>query len=178
VRRVLFGIAATVAALGAVLLVLLFVSGRDQGGVSESGESDVGQTFPRQGSAHHAPPPGFRYSSSPPTSGPHRVVKIPGDGHRLSRDQLLSALELGNVVLLHPPGPVPPALLGVQRAEANGPTTVARSREGSAVIIGTFPGTGAKIVALSCGRMLRAASPRDPRIDTFASRYLQDPACG
>jgi Protein of unknown function (DUF3105) len=170
-RRIALGVVAFVVGVGGILMLLLVFSGRDKAGVDTGSGGGPGQTFPLQGSAHRAAP-GFHYSSSPPTSGPHRVVAVPRDGHRLTTDQLLTALEEGNVVLLGHPGPPFPGEVAVQRQIAGGPSTPALLREGQAVLLGTYPGTGGSIVAVAWGHLLRAPSSNDPRLAQFADFWL------
>src|SRR4029077_18079026 len=77
------------------------LAGRDDPGIS--GESpQLGVQFPDLGHAHLQPgarQPG--YNSDPPTSGAHVPVPVTRDGAELSDDQLLQALEVGDVVLMY-----------------------------------------------------------------------------
>ncbi len=112
-------------ALAGAVGVLLYFEGRDSSQV-DRGASTVagpGQLLPDQGHAHLRPGqrPVQPYASDPPTSGPHVPLPIrrDGDGTRLSDDQLLHALELGDVVLLYGSAR-PPAAAAHARRPARG----------------------------------------------------------
>jgi Protein of unknown function (DUF3105) len=171
-KRVLLGLVAFAVGVGGILLILVVVSGRDDAGVDTKTGAGPGEKVKVQATDHRAAPKGYRYSSFPPTSGPHRVVAVPGHGGRFTTDQLLTALEEGNVVLLHAPGKVPAALTKARASVVEGPSTPALIHAGQAVLIGTYPGTGTRTVALAWGRLLRVANPTDPRIPAFAEAWI------
>ena len=101
--------AVLVAGVG-VFGLLSFFTARDQAGVSGRPAKAPGTLYPDQGHRHIKPgDPRPKPASSPPTSGPHVPVPIKADRRAISRDQLLHALELGDVVLLYP-GHEPPAI--------------------------------------------------------------------
>ncbi len=170
-RKVLIGVLSVLLGLAGIFVLLLVFSGRDKAGVGAEGNAGPGRAFPLQGAEHRAAP-GFRYSSFPPTSGPHRAVPIPGDGAHFTADSLLSALEAGDIVLLFPPGPAPAALRGVQATVAGGPSTPALRADGQAVILGTYRGTGPGVVALAWGHLLLARSAAEPTLAPFADFWL------
>jgi hypothetical protein len=161
---------AVVVALGAVVGLLLFVGSRDRS-TFEGGASGPapGRLLPDQGNEHRRAPAGFRFATDPPTSGPHLPVAVRHEGS-LSRDELLHALETGDVVLVYGSRALEPALRGLQEDVA-GPFDPALAAAGQAVILDLRPGT-AGVVALAWRRMLRARSPDDPQLRAFAESWL------
>jgi hypothetical protein len=110
------------------------------------------------------------YDSSPPTSGPHLLEPVTRDWAPLNDDQLLSALALGDVVILYGP-PVPPqALVDLARSVA-GPFTAALAATGQAVILSRSPQLRG-FVGLAWTHMLRVRRANDPRLAGFASYWL------
>lgn len=168
-RRAAGLLAGVAVAAGLVVVVLIVVSGRDTSTFTGS-TSAPGTLEPDQGAAHHAPPPGFRYATDPPTSGPHVATPIIRPQVTLSRDQLLEALELGDVVLAYGDPADRASLQGVADQVAGGfdRTLVAN---GQAVLLDRLPGTTG-VVALSWRRMLRVSSPSDQRLTAFANAWL------
>jgi hypothetical protein len=89
------------------------LAGRDNPGVS-AGQSGPGTRFRDQGDLH------LRlgelrpvYDSDPPTSGPHVPLPVTRDQRELSDDQLLQAMEVGDVVLMYGAPRPPPGLAAV-----------------------------------------------------------------
>ncbi|MBV8219422.1 MAG: hypothetical protein JO325_13230, partial [Solirubrobacterales bacterium] len=85
-------------------------AGRDQAAIS-GGASGPGQAFPDLG--HAALSPGQAhpsYDSNPPTSGAHEPEAVTSDDAMLNDDQLLEALQLGNVVIVYGTRSPPAAL--------------------------------------------------------------------
>jgi len=151
---------------------LVFFSSRDRASVSDQA-AGPGQAFPDQGHEHLSPgqKPAVGYASDPPTSGPHVPVAIRREASTLSDDQLLQALEQGNVVLLYgearPPEPLPSLAQDVNQG-AFSPDLAA---SGQAVILGRRPGARG-VVALAWRHLLRVSDPRDPTLRTFADAWL------
>jgi hypothetical protein len=147
--------------------LLAFLQSRDESTIED--EPTVGEVFPDQGAEHRRPPAGFRYASDPPTSGPHLPQPL-RRGQPLTRDQMLHALELGNIVILYAPG-VDAEPLKALRDEVAGPYDPITAEAGGAVIL-----SGSKdidgVVALGWRRMLRSATPTDPRLRDFADAWL------
>ena len=165
VLLVLLGIAGLAAAI-------LFFSARDQSKLTPN--AGPGQAFPDQGNQHLRAPRAVRYDSTPPTSGPHVVRPIRRDGERIDSDQLLSALELGNVVILYPGhGRAPAALRAVQNADS-GPLDPALLQTGNQVVLARYAGVH-RVVAVAWRHLLVADSPSDPRLQTFADYWLGRP---
>lgn len=129
-----------------------------------------GRGFANQCASHEAPPAGFDYNSRPPTSGPHRPRLVTGDGRSLGDDELLHALELGNVVLAYPGARAPSALRSLQRDVA-GPFDAELAAAGQALILGRRADAEG-IVALAWARQLQVSSARDPALREFAEHWL------
>ena len=107
------------------------------------------------------------YDSEPPTSGPHIPVAIAHDDARITDDQLLQALELGDVVIMYGGAQPPPGLQAV--AAAVSPFTPTLASQGQAVILARRPGLG-QITALAWTHMLRSDSGSQLR--AFAQYWL------
>lgn len=174
VRRAAIALLTVAVALGGVILLLLFFQGRDrsQVGGEAAPATGPGQVFPDQGDEHLArgQRPSRPYASNPPTSGPHVPAPIERDGARLSDDQILHALELGDVVLLYGTARPPPGLAALAR-QLGGPFDPALAASGQAVVLGRRPGTEG-VVALAWRHMLRAPDASDPQLEEFASYWL------
>jgi hypothetical protein len=161
-------VAVLVGILGVVAL-LAFFNARDDSTLGKSAEpghayADLGARHLAPGAAHPA------YNSDPPTSGPH-VARLPArDGGALSDDEILQALELGNVVLLHAPG-TPEAPLRRAAGELDAAYTRALAASGAAVLVGTRPRVKG-VVAAAWRHLQRSASEADPKIADFAEFYL------
>jgi hypothetical protein len=168
-ERLLIVVAAFAISIG-VIAVLSggLLAGRDDPGVS-AGQSGPGTQFRDQGNLH------LRrgelrpvYDSDPPTSGPHIPEAVVTDRSELSNDQLLEALELGDVVFMYGT-PQPPGGLAAIAEMVGGRFTPALAASGQAVILARRPGTRG-VVALAWTRMLRTLSAPDLR--NFAQYWL------
>jgi hypothetical protein len=138
------------------------VSGSDTG---------PGIRFRDQGDAHLRPGELEPiYDSDPPTSGPHIPVAITADGAQLTNDQLLQALQVGDVVLMYG-STKPPAGLAQLAAGVAPQFTPALSASGQAVVLAHRPGT-AGVIGLAWTHMLRATSAADPALRSFAQFWL------
>ena len=114
VERIAIGIASLVLSIGLILLLSGYFAGRDQAAVS-GGTSGPGQAFSDLGHATLSPgQPRPSYNSNPPTSGPHVTEAVVRDGATLNDDQLLQALQLGNVVIVYGTKQPPPGLSQVR----------------------------------------------------------------
>lgn len=169
-ERVVIVLASLVVAIGAIAALSGFFASRDQAGVAGSG-GGPGLSFPDQGHGHLAPgQPHPRYNSNPPTSGAHVPRPVTRDGARLSNDQLLQALETGDVVFVYS-GPTPPrGLAGVARSIA-APFSPALAAAGQSVILASRPGT-VGIVGLAWTRMVRVNVAAAPLLKEFAQAWL------
>lgn len=169
-ERVAIVVASLVLSIGLIILLSGYFAGRDQAGVS-GGSSGPGQAFNDLG--HRALAPGQprpRYNSDPPTSGAHVPAPVTHDATPLTDDQLLSALQVGDVVIAYGSRRPPAGLEQFARLVAP-PFTPALAATGDAVILVPRPGT-AGVVALAWAHLLRAASPSDPALRQFAGFWL------
>jgi hypothetical protein len=135
-------------------------------------ERGPGQSFADQGHRHlfGARIPRVHHNSTPPTSGAHRPDPVLANGRPLSDNQLLQALEEGNVVLFYP-GPRAPAALRGLADELAGPFDADLAASGQAVILAPRPGTRG-ITALAWRHRQVVDSPADPALRTFVSFWL------
>jgi hypothetical protein len=169
VKSLLTVLSAVLVAGVGVFGLLSFFTARDQAGVSGHPAKAPGTLYPDQGHRHIKPgDPRPKAASSPPTSGPHVPVPIKADRRAISRDQLLHALELGDVVLLYPGHVIPGDLVALQRQL--GPFSPKAAAEGQAVILARGPGK--EIEALAWRRIARARNPADPRLAAFTDYWL------
>ena len=160
---------AVVVALAAVVGVLLFVQSRDKSEVS-SGEQP-GRELPDQGNDHRRPPPGFKYATDPPASGPHLPAKVTRDRVALTNDQLLHALEMGDIALVYAGHQGQEQVLRGIQDDVSGPFEPALAGTGQMVLLDKRPGTKG-VIALAWRRMLAVPSVNDPRLREFADAWL------
>jgi hypothetical protein len=97
-------------------------------------------------------------------------VLVTRDRVPISDDQLLRALELGNVVILYDGARPAPALVRLQR-EVSGPFDAELAAAGQAVILARRADAG-PATALAWKRILRAGDPADPALREFAEFWL------
>jgi hypothetical protein len=157
-----------VLAVAVVVVGVTVLAGRDDAGV-HAAPSGPGALQPDRGARHlaagqHAAP----RAGGLPTSGPHHVVAVHADRRALSDDELLTALEAGDVVLTYSGARPDPALVRVQRDVA-GRFDASVAAAGQAVLLARHPGP---TTALAWRRVLRASSPGDPAVATFADAWL------
>lgn len=154
-RRIGLVLLTLVVAVGGFVLILLFFEGRDTSQVPDatSGTHGPGQVVIDQ-----------RHAQTP------AAIRSDRDGTRLSEDQTLHALELGDVVLLYGSRAPPPELRALQQS-VSGPFDPVLAANGAAVILGYRPGTNG-VTALAWRRVLRAPSPSDPALQEFANYWL------
>jgi hypothetical protein len=154
--RIAAGVLLAIAGLLALVLVL---GARDDpevvGEASSTLEPDLGAEHSGRAAA----------TDEPPTSGPHEPDLVTRDRRRLSNDQILHALELGNVVILYDAAEPPDELVAVQR-EVAGPFDAEIAAAGQAVILARWPGIG-EPTALAWRRVHRGAGLRE-----FAEAWL------
>ncbi len=166
-KRALAGLGIAVVAIAIVVAVISLVASRDSGQVT--GARGPGVLEPDRGNHHvSVPVRPVTPPDRPPTSGPHRVEAIARDGVALSDDQILSALELGNVVLAYDGDKAP--LVALRDATA-GPFSADLAAAGQAVILDRRPGVHG-VIALAWRRRLTAASAGDPQLRAFIDAWL------
>jgi hypothetical protein len=144
---------------GLIVLVLVLGARDDPEVASPSGSSAL---EPDLGAEHSG---AAQETDEPPTSGPHAPELVTRDRRRLTNDQLLHALELGNVVLLYDAPEPPPELVAVQRDVA-GPFDAEVAAAGLAVILARWPGIE-EPTAVAWRRVQRGAGLRE-----FAEAWL------
>jgi len=154
-RRLGVALLTLLVALGGFVLVLLFFESRDSSQVPGSTTAQApGQPVTQQRSART--PAAIRH-----------------DGVRLTQDQVLHALALGDVVLLYggSGSAPPPAALRALQQRVSGPFDPVLAANGAAVILGASRGTSG-VTALAWGRVMHAPSASDPALEQFSSYWL------
>jgi hypothetical protein len=157
-------------AAGAIALLSGFFAGNDTPGVTGS-STGPGIAVKDMGDAHLRPgqtPP--RYSSNPPTSGAHVPVAVRKDRVVLSSNQLLQALELGDVVLVYG-SPAPPVGLEAVARRSAAPFTPALAAAGQAVILARRPRTRG-VVGLAWAHLIRVSAPGAAQLRQFIQYWL------
>jgi hypothetical protein len=169
VRRLLAIAAGVLVLAGGLVAVALAFSSRDDAQVGAA--SGPGRLEPDRGARHL---PAGEHAQVPagvlPTSGPHRPDLITADARRLSDDQILHALELGDVVIAYA-APRPPAALRRLQDEVSGPFDAELAAAGQAVVLARRTGAG-PATALAWRRELRADDPASPVLRDFAEAWL------
>ena len=131
----------------------------------------AGPGVPRPGRAHlRAGAAGAEYNSDPPTSGPHVAEAIRRDGACSTDDQVLHALELGNVVLVYGSRSRPPGCEASPRtsAAAFDPRWCRPARRSS----WPPPGTDGVVALAWRAPPARRRRPADPELQRFAESWL------
>ncbi|MEA2283802.1 MAG: hypothetical protein QOK21_4409 [Solirubrobacteraceae bacterium] len=172
-RRLATIVLGVVVVLAIVAGAVTLLAGRDDAGVdaATAGAGGGGVLEPDRGARHLQPADHVHRGAGPlPTSGPHHVVPVEADRRALSVDQVLEALELGDVVLTYPGRRPDPALVRVQRRVA-GRFSPALAAAGQAIILTRSPASG-PATALAWRRRLRASGPSDPALERFADAWL------
>jgi Protein of unknown function (DUF3105) len=149
---VVVGILLAVAGIAAVALV---VGSRD--------DSKVAGTAQGPGEAQ---PEG----ADPPASGPHEDALVTRDRGPITDDQLVQAVERGNVVILYEGARPAPALVQLQKDVA-GPFDAELAAAGQAVILARRAGAG-PATALAYKRILKTGDPSDPALRAFTEFWL------
>jgi hypothetical protein len=146
-----------VVVLGGLYGLLALANGRDDAGVGAGAASGPGTLEEVDG------------GGTPPTSGPHESRNVTSERH-VDEDALLTALEQGDVVVVHPPGRTPAALTRLQE-DVSGAFDPELAAAGQMVIVTPWPGVS-DVQALAYRRRLRAKGPSDPRLRAFAEAWL------
>ena len=170
-RRLLVVLLGTVVVAGGIFALLTAFNARDDAGVGGGAPAGPGALQPDRGSRHldstqHVPLEGL---TDPPTSGAHHD-RLPTREGRLSPDEILHSLELGDVILFYDAPRPPPALRRLQR-EVSGPFDAEVAAAGQQVILARREGTGAATAA-AWRRLLRVDDPSDPRLREFAEAWI------
>jgi hypothetical protein len=169
-ERVVIGVVSLVVAVVAIAALSGVFAANDQPGVTGA-TVGPGLAFADLGHAHlTAGAPAPHYNSNPPTSGPHIPERVVRDQTRLNHNQVLQALELGDVVVVYGGRTPPPGLAALARAEA-APFSPALAEAGQAVILARRPGTHG-LIGLAWTRMLRVSDAGAPALHDFAQFWL------
>jgi hypothetical protein len=146
------------------------LAGRDTPGISGT-DSGPGIAFRDQGDMQLRPGDlAPVYDSDPPTSGAHIPVAVTRNGTMLTNDQLLQALQVGDVVLAYGT-PRPPAGVAALARSLAPPFTPALAASGGAVVLAYRPGT-AGVIGLAWAHMQRVFRAADPALRTFTQFWL------
>ena len=134
-RRLLLVLLGTVLVAGGIFALLLAFNARDDAGVGGGAPAGPGALQPDRGSRHldstqHIPLEGL---TDPPTSGAHHA-RLPTREGRLSPDEILHALELGDVILFYDAKRPPAPLLALQR-DVSGPFDAEVAAAGQQIIL-------------------------------------------
>src|SRR5215210_5104960 len=169
-RRAAIALAGAVVVLGGLAALVLAFTARDDAPVAAP--AGPGRLEPDRGRRHlrpdeHVPIGGL---GDPPTSGPHHARLVTRDGRRLSPDEILHALELGNVILFYD-APRPRTPLRALQRELSGPFDAELAAAGQMVVLAQRPGAG-PVTAAAWRRVLRAREAADPRVREFAEAWL------
>ncbi|HET8757398.1 MAG TPA: DUF3105 domain-containing protein [Solirubrobacteraceae bacterium] len=166
-RRALPAVVGVALAIAAVAAVFLLATGRDDSQLA--GPQGPGELQPNRGAGHSGPaePSG----DDPPTSGTHEPRLVTRDRRAITDDQLIHALELGDVVILYDGREPPAALVQLQQDVMGGPFDAEVAAAGQAVILARRAGAG-PATALAWRRILRSDDPSDPDLREFAEFWL------
>ena len=168
-------VAIVIVSLAIAIAIIALLSGglagsQDDPGVA-GGQPGPGTAFRDLGDLHLRPgQPRPVYDSDPPTSGSHNPVNVTRDQATISDDQLLQALQVGDVVLMYGTHRPPPGLTGVAARSAP-PFTPALAATGGAVILAHRAGTKG-ILALAWTHWQQVRRPSDPNLPRFIDYWL------
>ncbi len=152
-NRALKVVVALVLGTAVVVGVLLLAQSRDDSTLDQArGGPSPGRTVPARPPRHSAP--------------------LRRDGGRLSEDEVRTATQAGNVVLLTGGPAALPTLRGLQ--EQLGPFDPKLAGLGQSVVIGVRPGVRG-VLALARGRELTTRDTGDPRLSAFVDAWLGAP---
>jgi hypothetical protein len=169
-ERVIIVLISLVVAIAAIAALSGVFAANDQAGVTGA-TAGPGLTFADLGHGHLSPgatrPP---YNSNPPTSGAHVPELVLQDEARLNADQVLQALEVGDVVIFYGGQTPPPGLTNVADS-VGGRFTPALAAAGQAVILARRPGTQG-LIAVAWTRLVRVSAPDAPLLRQFAQFWL------
>jgi hypothetical protein len=169
-ERLAVVVAALALAVGLIALLSGFFAGRDQADVAGA-PAGPGRALPALGHAILRPgQPRPGYNSNPPTSGAHLAEPVLHNAARLNDDQMLQALELGDVLIVYGTPDPPPGLLRFARSIAPR-FTPALAAAGQAVILVHRPDLPG-LTALAWAHVERFGGPLDPRLREFVQFWL------
>jgi hypothetical protein len=166
-RRALVVALGVAVAIGGLLVLMLVVNSRDDAQLSAA-PAGPGELQPDHGASHDAA--AAHAGATPPTSGTHRPDLVTRDHTTLTDDQIIHALELGNVVILYDT-PKAAAALDRLQEDVAGPFDAELAAAGQAVILARRPGAG-PATALAWRRILKTGDATDPNLRVFAEAWL------
>jgi len=155
-RRLGIVAAGVIVAVGGLIVLAILFNSRDDAGLATA-PAGPGELQPEDGGEW-------------PTSGEHERELVTRDRRRLTDDQILTALEAGNVVILYD-APDPGANLLRVQEEVAGPFDAELAAAGQAVILARRDGAG-PATALAWRRVLQAPDSSDPELREFAEAWL------
>jgi Protein of unknown function (DUF3105) len=160
-------------ALAVGIIALLsggLAGGRDDPGVAIKAGAGPGTAYRDLGARHLSAGQGQHpaYDSDPPTSGPHVPSPVPANNATLTDDQLLSALEVGDVVFMYST-PKPPGGLQAVADNVAPRFSALLAAHGQTVILALRPGLPT-ITALAWTHILRSNNAGQLR--AFAQYWL------
>jgi len=167
-RRFLPIVLGTLIVLAGIGGLLLVFQSRD-GGSIDGPQGDPGPGVLEVDLGREHAPDTRKLSKSPPTTGPH-PEELPAREGAWTDGEIIAALELGNVVLVHASNPPPAKLVALQK-ELSGGYDSRLAESGQAVILVRRP-EAEDIQALAWRRRLRAQEPTDPNLRDFAEKWL------
>jgi hypothetical protein len=175
VRRLAVVLAGVVLVLGGFAVLQLVLSSRDDAGIGDAPAGGPGQPQRDLGSRHLAAgqPTPLDGLTDPPTSGAHHPRLPTRDETVLSPDQILHALELGDVILFYGAARPPDALKTLQR-DVSGPFDAEVAAAGQQVILARRGGGRSTrgVTAAAWRRLLRTAGASDPGLREFADAWI------
>jgi hypothetical protein len=171
IERLLIAAVSLAISIGVIALLSGgLLAGRDTPGINGTA-AGPGVAFRDQGDLHLRPGDLEPiYDSNPPTSGPHIPAAIIRNGATLSNDQLLQALQVGDVVLMYGTRRPPAGVAQLANSVAP-PFTAALAASGGAVVLAQRPGT-AGVIGLAWAHMQRVATAGDPALRSFTQFWL------
>jgi Protein of unknown function (DUF3105) len=169
VTRILAVVAGVLVLAGGLVALVAVLGARDDAQVGAA--TGPGTLEPDHGDRHLGAGQSAQVPAGTlPTSGAHRPDLVTHDARRLSDDQILHAMELGDVVLAYDAASPPPALKRLQD-KVTGPFDPELAAAGQAVVLARHAGAG-PATALAWRRDLRVSDPADPRLEDFAEAWL------
>ena len=165
-RRVGLVAAGVLVAVAGLIALAVAFNARDDAEVAGA-PGGPGELEPDRGSGHDA---AANAGDEWPTSGPHRKELVTRDRRRLSDDQILHALELGNVVILYD-APDPGAALERLQEEVAGPFDAELAAAGQAVILARRNGAG-PATGLAWRHVYETPDSADPALREFTEAWL------
>lgn len=170
-ERVAIAVASVLLSVGLIALLSGYFAGKDPANVTGTA-TPVGEQFRDLGHAALRPgQPHPTYDSQPPTSGAHVPEPVRTDEARLNDDQLLQAVQEGNVVIMYGTRQPPPGLRKLASTVTGGPFSPALAAAGQAVILARRPGT-VGLIGVAWTHLVHVSAPNDSLLGEFAQYWL------